>query len=141
MFNDCLYIKKMEKRLLNSSQHVLLTGANTVGLVSLLAFTVKSLNEKNQEIEELRTEFSSLRKSINENNSRANMTFNTLSKKIEESKKSSQKSMSFIEDIKKNMSRDQVVEKIEQEQSKIEEIETNSVDDITEALQILTNKQ
>ena len=62
-------------------------------------------------------------------------------KVVEESKKSSQKSMSFIEDIKKNMSRDQVVEKIEQEQSKIEEIETNSVDDITEALQILTNKQ
>tara|TARA_R100000664_G_C2687718_1_gene93086 strand:+ start:56 stop:451 length:396 start_codon:yes stop_codon:yes gene_type:complete len=131
----------MEKRLLNNSQHVLLTGANTVGLVSLLAFTVKSLNEKSQEIEELKTEFSNLRKSINENNSRANMTFNTLSKKIEESKKSSQKSMSFIEDIRKNMNRDQVVEKIEQEQNKIEEIENSSVDDITEALQILTSKQ
>ena len=133
---------KMEKRLLNNSQHVLLTGANTVGLVSLLAFTVKSLNEKTQEIEELRTEFSSLRKHINDNNSRNNMTFNTLSKKIEESKKNNQKHMSFMEDIKNNLTsnKSNISDRIEEEQSKIEEINTQSVDDITEALQILTSK-
>ena len=132
----------MEKRLLNNSQHVLLTGANTVGLVSLLAFTVKSLNEKTQEIEELRTEFSSLRKHINDNNSRNNMTFNTLSKKIEESKKNNQKHMSFMEDIKNNLTsnKSNISDRIEEEQSKIEEINTQSVDDITEALQILTSK-
>lgn len=131
----------MEKRLLNGNQHVLLTGANTVGLISLLAYTVKSLNEKTQEIEELRTEFSTLRKHINENNSRTNMTFNTLSKKIEESKKSSQKNMNFLEDIKKNLSTDgDLVQKIEEEQEKIQEIVPQSVDDITEALQILTSK-
>ena len=132
----------MEKRLLSNSQHVLLTGANTVGLVSLLAFTVKSLNEKTQEIEELRTEFSSLRKYINDNNSRNNMTFNTLSKKIEESKKNNQKHMSFMEDIKNNLTsnKSNISDRIEEEQSKIEEINTQSVDDITEALQILTSK-
>jgi chromosome segregation ATPase len=132
----------MEKRLMSDSQHVLLTGANTLGLVTLLAYTVKNLNEKTQEIEELRTEFSNLRKYIGDHNTRTNMTFNTLSKKIEESKKTNQKNMNFLQDIKNNLSTDteSLNHRIEQEQDKIEEIDVPRVDDITEALKILTSK-
>lgn len=83
--------------MISKNQQMMLSGANTVGLVSLLAFVIKNFNEMNQSLEEIRTEFSTLKNYINENTKRANVSFNRLNQKIEETTESYKKNVSFIE--------------------------------------------
>ena len=75
----------MNNGIMTTGQQVALTGVNTVGLISLLAFTIRNFNELNSTIEEIKTEFSNLKHSINENNKRANISFSRLNQKIDES--------------------------------------------------------
>ena len=68
----------------STDNQTLITGVNTVGLVSLLAYTIRTFNEVNTNIEELRSEIDVLRKSHSENNKRSNIAFSHLNNKLEE---------------------------------------------------------
>lgn len=85
------------------NQQMILSGVNTVGLVSLLAFVIRSFNEVNQSIEEIKTEFSTLKNSINENNKRANISFNRLNQKIEETADSYKNNKAIIDVAENNL--------------------------------------
>ena len=67
-----------------TDNQTLIAGANVVGLVSLLAYTLRTFNEVNSNIDELRSELDSFRKNFSENNKRSNMAFNHLNNKLEE---------------------------------------------------------
>tara|TARA_R110002110_G_scaffold60385_6_gene169996 strand:- start:128 stop:553 length:426 start_codon:yes stop_codon:yes gene_type:complete len=75
------YFLKMFK---STDNQTLITGANAVGLVSLLAYTLRTFNEVNSNIDELRSELDVLRKSHSENNKRSNIAFSHLNNKLEE---------------------------------------------------------
>ena len=68
----------------STDNQTLMTGVNAVGLVSLLAYTIRTFNEVNTNIEELRSEIDVLRKSHSENNKRSNIAFSHLNNKLEE---------------------------------------------------------
>ncbi len=72
------------KMLKTTDNNTLLTGVNSLGLVSLLAYTIRTFNEVNSNLEELRSEIDVLRKSHSENNKRSNIAFNHLNAKLEE---------------------------------------------------------
>ena len=92
----------MEKLLLNNTPHLLLTLVLVFAVVSLLAFVIKTINEKNQELEEIRNEVSSLRKGIIDNNNRTNIAVNNLQKKLEENKRNNQQNISVFEKLLNN---------------------------------------
>lgn len=75
------YFLKMFK---STDNQTLITGANTIGLVSLLAYTLRTFNEVNTNLDELRSELDVLRKSHSENNKRSNIAFSHLNNKLEE---------------------------------------------------------
>lgn len=67
-----------------TDNQTLLAGANVVGLVSLLAYTLRTFNEVNSNIEEIRGELDVFRKNYSDNNKRSNIAFNHLNTKLEE---------------------------------------------------------
>lgn len=67
-----------------TDNQTLLAGANTVGLVSLLAYTLRTFNEVNSNLEDIRTELDDVKKNFSENNKRSNLAFNHLNGKLEE---------------------------------------------------------
>lgn len=67
-----------------TDNQTLLAGANVVGIVSLLAYTVRTFNEVNSNIEELRSDLENFKKNYSENNKRSNIAFNHLNTKLEE---------------------------------------------------------
>jgi 3'-phosphoadenosine 5'-phosphosulfate sulfotransferase (PAPS reductase)/FAD synthetase len=75
------YSLKMFK---NSDNATLLTGVNSLGLVSLLAYTIRTFNEVNSNMDEIKHELETLRKSHSENNKRSNLAFTHLNQKLEE---------------------------------------------------------
>ena len=68
----------------STDNQTLITGVNAVGLVSLLAYTLRTFNEVNANIDDLRSEIDVLRKSHSENNKRSNIAFSHLNNKLEE---------------------------------------------------------
>jgi len=60
------------------------TGANSVGLVALLVYSLKEFKEINNNIDELRLEVTKLRANNTETTKRSNIVFNQLSQKLEE---------------------------------------------------------
>lgn len=91
-------------------QKMVISGVNALGLVSLLAYVIRSFNEVNQSIEEIRTEFSTLKTHINENNKRANISFNRLNQKIDDTtinyKRNNQVIEHKIVDVSENLVRE-----------------------------------
>lgn len=67
-----------------AKQSLLLSSANTAGLVSLLAYTLRTFNEVNSNLEDIRSEIEQIKGSFSENNKRSNLAFNKLNQKIEE---------------------------------------------------------
>ena len=67
-----------------TDNQTLLAGANTIGLVSLLAYTLRTFNEVNSNLEEMRSELDEVKKTFSENNKRSNLAFNHLNGKLEE---------------------------------------------------------
>jgi hypothetical protein len=59
-----------------------ITGINTVGLVSLLAYTVRTFNEVNSNIEGLKQDLENIKKNNVENNRRSNIALTHLNEKI-----------------------------------------------------------
>jgi len=62
---------------------LVLNTINTAGLVCLLAYTVKTFNETNLSIENLRMELEGVKKMLNDNTQRANVVFGKINEKIE----------------------------------------------------------
>jgi len=69
----------------NNKNLTLLSGVNTVSVVALLAYTVRTFNEVNTNLEELRGDLEFLKSSFSENNKRANIAFTRLNQRIQES--------------------------------------------------------
>ena len=67
-----------------TDNQTLLSGANTVGLISLLAYTLRTFNEVNSNLDELKLELDAFKKNYSENNKRCNLAFNHLNTKLEE---------------------------------------------------------
>ena len=110
--------------LVGKNQQTILSGANTLGLISLLAYVIRSFNEVNQNMEEIRTEFSTLKNYINENTKRANISFNRLNQKIEETSENYKRNSEHIEKQAVDLVRHQPVE-------------DHKTDDITSAINSL----
>ena len=60
-----------------------ITGINAVGLVSLLAYTVRTFNEVNSNIDNLRFELENIKKNNGETSKRSNIALNHLNEKID----------------------------------------------------------
>ena len=84
-----------------TDNQTIITGINSVGLVSLLAYTLRTFNEVNNNIEELRTELDGLKKSHSDNNKRSNVAFNHLNGKLEENTRLLSNAMSSRPQIRK----------------------------------------
>ena len=66
------------------NQALLLGGANTVGIAALAAYTIRTLNELNSSLEDIRYEMEQIKTTFSENNKRSNVAFNRLNQRIEE---------------------------------------------------------
>ena len=121
----------------NQKQAVMLSGANTLGLVSLLAYTLRTFNEININLEDLRNEMEQIKGTFSENNKRSNLAFNKLNQKIEEN---SQNVINQSNDLLKKVKKMKISGRDEEEEE-IEEINTSRprnnrgrVDDISSAI-------
>ena len=123
----------------STDNQTLMTGVNAVGLVSLLAYTIRTFNEVNTNIEELRSEIDVLRKSHSENNKRSNIAFSHLNNKLEENSRMLSGVMTMSQP-RKSVKRPKVetYREISQEESEdeIQELHTglNQTDEIRGAL-------
>lgn len=110
-----------------TDNQTLLAGANVVGLVSLLAYTLRTFNEVNSNIDELRSELDSFRKNFSENNKRSNMAFNHLNSKLEENSRMIQTRMS----TRQQMVERRPVRKVQYQPEPMEEEEEEVVEEIS----------
>ena len=130
----------------NAKQALLLGSANTAGLVSLLAYSLRTFNEINSNLEDIRSELEQIKGTFSENNKRSNMAFNKLNQKIEEnSQHLSNNNINLMKKVKKlssNVGGDQKKKvTYESDSSEVEEIFTSKTkgmmsraDDINSAI-------
>ena len=85
------------------NQALVLGGANTVGIAALAAYTVRTLNEMNSNLEDLRYEMEQIRTTFSENNKRSNVAFNRLNQRIEENIQNVHTQSSMINGFKKQV--------------------------------------
>jgi len=112
----------------SSDNQTLLAGANAIGLVSLIAYTLRTFNEVNSNIDDLRSELDGFRKNYSENNKRSNLAFNHLNTKLEEnSRKLNTRMMQYASvNRERQEPRRVVVNNHIEEEEPIEEITTTS---------------
>ncbi len=109
-----------------TDNQTLLAGANAVGLLSLMAYTLRTFNEVNSNIDELRSELDAFRKNYSDNNKRSNLAFNHLNTKLEEnSRKLNTKMMQYSSASRERHEPRRVVVQ-EPDEEPIEEISTSS---------------
>lgn len=128
------------------NQALVLGGANTVGIAALAAYTVRTLNEMNSSLEDLRYEMEQIRTTFSENNKRSNVAFNRLNQRIEENIQNVHTQSSMINGFKKQVKKmklagDTGARRVEElEESEEEEIimpvrrNVERVDEITSAI-------
>ena len=135
MFMFKKYTFKMFKN--SQNQAMILGGVNTAGILSLAAYTVRTLNEVNSNLEEMRFEMEQIKSTFSENNKRSNVAFNRLNQRIEENIQTVHNSNHVIEGMKNQ------VRKIKlsgnKEVKKVVELEEDS--DIEEIPEIRTRKE
>ena len=73
--------------MLTKDNQMLLTGVNSVGLVSLLAFTIRTFNDVATSIEDIRSEIETIKKTSTDNSRRTNIALNHLNTKLEQNLK------------------------------------------------------
>ena len=117
-----------------TDNQTLIAGANVVGLVSLLAYTLRTFNEVNSNIDELRSELDSFRKNFSENNKRSNMAFNHINSKLEENSRMIQTRISGRQQMAERRPVRKVHYQPEPEEEVVEEVEeistfSNNVND------------
>ena len=76
--------------MITKDNQMLLTGVNSVGLISLLAFTVRTFNEIASSIEDIRGEIEEIKKGTGENSRRTNIALNHLNVKLEKNLKAAE---------------------------------------------------
>lgn len=136
-------------------QTLLLGGVNMAGLLSLTAYTVRTLNETNLALQDMRLELEQMKSTFSENNKRSNVAFTRLNQRIEENIQTVHNHNHLLEGVKKQVRKLKVGElpevrktlpvPVEEEDSSEEEevIETiprkrvEQVDEITSALNAL----
>ena len=67
---------------LSTNGTTILTGANTVGLMALLAYTVRNISEMNLYLDEIRDELKSLKKSHVDTTKRSHMAISKITEKL-----------------------------------------------------------
>lgn len=80
------------------------TGINTLGLVSLLGYTIRTFNEVNANIESVRQELETMKKNSVENNRRSNVALTHLNEKINQN-------MRMLGSVKETPPRKKIVKK------------------------------
>ena len=133
-------------------QSLLLGGVNMAGLLSLTAYTIRTLNETNLALQDMRLELEQIKSTFSENNKRSNVAFTRLNQRIEENIQTVHNHNNLLEGVKKQVRKLKVGElpevkktvSVEEEDSSEEEvIETiprkrvDQVDEITSALNAL----
>lgn len=128
----------------STDNQTLLTGVNSVGLVSLLAYTLRTFNEVNANLEDLRSDLDVVKKAFSENNKRSNVAFSHLNSKLEENSRMLSIQMNSVRqstrDIKPSSRVNKIYtnEQLQEEEEEIEEISTfktqNQTDEISGAL-------
>lgn len=136
-------------------QTLLLGGVNMAGLLSLTAYTVRTLNETNLALQDMRLELEQMKSTFSENNKRSNVAFTRLNQRIEENIQTVHNHNHLLEGVKKQVRKLKVGElpevrkslpvPVEEEDSSEEEevVETiprkrvEQVDEITSALNAL----
>ena len=72
----------MSESSLSTNGSTLLTGANTVGLMALLAYTVRNITEMNLYLDEIRDELKSLKTSHVDTTKRSHMAISKINEKL-----------------------------------------------------------
>lgn len=135
-------------------QSLLLGGVNMAGLLSLTAYTIRTLNETNLALQDMRLELEQIKSTFSENNKRSNVAFTRLNQRIEENIQTVHTHNHLLEGVKKQVKKLKVGElpevkktvpvqlpaESESSEEEIEEIESiprrriEKVDEITSAL-------
>lgn len=138
-------------------QNLLLGGVNMAGLLSLTAYTVRTLNETNLALQDMRLELEQIKGTFSENNKRSNVAFTRLNQRIEENIQTVHNHNHLLEGVKKQVRKLKVgelpeikktaptpVQEIEESSEEEEEIietiprkRVEQVDEITSALNAL----
>ena len=121
-------------------QNLLLGGVNMAGLLSLTAYTVRTLNETNLALQDMRLELEQIKGTFSENNKRSNVAFTRLNQRIEENIQTVHNHNHLLEGVKKQVKKLKVGESSEEEEEIIETIprkRVEQVDEITSALNAL----
>ena len=84
-------------------QALLLGGVNTAGLLSLAAYTIRTLNETQTSLQELRQELEQIKGTFSENNKRSNVAFGRLNQRIEENVQIVNNQSHLLEGMKKQV--------------------------------------
>ena len=133
-----------------TNKNMILNSLNTVCILSLLGYTIKTFNEMNGNLEELRSEMEYLKETFMDNNKKSNLAFNKLNQKIEENVNSmASNNISLMKKVKKMTKAtsvgQEVVKKVEESDSEEEEFFNNKTtarfenraDDISSAIDAL----
>ena len=128
-------------------QSLLLGGVNMAGLLSLTAYTIRTLNETNASLLEMRQELEQIKGTFSENNKRSNVAFSRLNQRIEENVQIVNNQNHLLEGVKKHSTVKEEpppVEEVSSEEEEEEEVEISvpkkrveQVDEITSALNAL----
>ena len=84
-------------------QSLLLGGVNMAGLLSLTAYTIRTLNETNASLLEVRQELEQIKGTFSENNKRSNVAFSRLNQRIEENVQIVNNQNHLLEGVKKQV--------------------------------------
>jgi len=72
----------MAERGLSTNGTTMLTGANTLGLMALLAYTVRNISEMNVYLDEIRDELKSLKSSYADTTKRSHIAISKINEKL-----------------------------------------------------------
>ena len=73
--------------MITKDNQMLLTGVNSIGLMSLLAFTIRTFNDVAANIEDIRSEIEQLKKTSSDNGRRTNIALSHLNTKLDQNLK------------------------------------------------------
>ena len=118
-------------------QTLLLGGVNMAGLLSLTAYTVRTLNETNLALQDMRLELEQMKSTFSENNKRSNVAFTRLNQRIEENIQTVHNHNHLLEGVKKQVRKLKVGELPEVRKSlpvPVEEEDSSEEDEVIETI-------
>lgn len=121
--------------MITKDNQMLLTGVNSIGLVSLLAFTIRTFNDVAANIEDIRSEIESIKKTSTDNGRRTNIALNHLNTKLDQNLKTVRAAETAL--TRAPQRKVQKVYVHEEEEDDVEEIRSSSfveTDEISGAL-------